>query len=66
MIDTSLRARAYSAASAARFAGFLETAKALVELAEECESEVDLATHASGAEAMAWCLAKTPMRGLAR
>jgi hypothetical protein len=58
MIGTSLRARAYAAASAARIAGFLETAKALVELANECEPVDDLRAHATSEDAMAWCLAK--------
>jgi hypothetical protein len=55
--DTGLRARALAAASAARFAGFFETAEALVKMANRCDCRIHLQDHpAYGHDTVSWCL----------
>lgn len=58
LLENGLRVRALAAASAARFAGFPEACKALLELAKECER--DLPEHAGGCDTMSWCIERAP------
>lgn len=47
MTENELRARALAAASTARFAGFFETSKALIILANKCECGGELLDSAN-------------------
>lgn len=63
MNEVELRVRALAAASAARFAGLLETAEALMAVAGESESGYDPFIYGRQDEdTMAWCCERAPKR----
>lgn len=63
-MEGELKARALAAASAARFAGFFETSKALIEIAKQCDCERGDQAYCEHATTAGW-LGRPPKHLLA-